>query len=361
MGRKGESIFKRKDGRYEGRYIKEYHDNKAVYGYVYGNTYSECKRKKVLLSMNNENNKISKNNTIKTLNILINDWLNNKKNLKASTYRRYYNLINEHIINDIGNIKISKLNSKLINDYLNNKLTKGKLNNQGGLSKNTVYDICNILKQVFKENKIDISIMKVTKKIGHGKSLFPKEKELLFNTLINNNEGISMGILLSLLLGLRESEVCGLRFSDIDLDNKIIKIERIVSRINVLNNRHKTKLVLSTPKTENSKRILPIPNKIYKKLLFFKKKNDNNNFLLTENEKFMDPRTFYNKYRKIIKSLGLDYTHHSLRHTFATNCIDAGIDYKSLMELLGHANITTTMNIYVHPTIDTKRMYINKL
>ena len=255
MGRKGESIFKRKDGRFEGRYIKEYINGKAIYGYVYGNTYQECKKKKSLLSVNKINNNKKKYNKRKTLNNLIDNWLNTKSNLKSSTYMRYSNLINEHIRNDIGKTNISKLDSKMVNDYLVNKLNNGRLDNNGGLSCNTVYDISNILKQVFKVNKIDIELIKISKKVGKGKSLYSKEKELLFNTLINDNSSLSLGILLSLLLGLRESEVCGLKYSDIDLENKVIKIERIISRVISNNTKYKTKLIVSSPKTDNSKRI----------------------------------------------------------------------------------------------------------
>ena len=143
--------------------------------------------------------------------------------------------------------------------------------------------------------------------------------------------------------------------------NIIIQINHIVSRVKSFNTRNKTKLILSTPKTEESKRILPIPDKIYDKLLTFESKHNSDCFLLTGKAKFMDPRTFYNKYKKILDVIDLDYTFHDLRHTFATNCIDIGIDYKSLMELLGHSNITTTMNIYVHPTMNTKRSFVNKL
>ena len=187
------------------------------------------------------------------------------------------------------------------------------------------------------------------------------KKNILIDKLNNIDSEISLGILLSLLLGIRESEVCGIRWCDIDLKNKVIKIDHIVSRVKSFNTKCKTKLILSTPKTENSKRILPIPDKIYNKLLLLKYQSTDDCFLLTSKTKFMDPRTFYNKYKKILEVINLDYTFHDLRHTFATNCIDIGIDYKSLMELLGHSNISTTMNIYVHPTMNTKRSFVNKL
>lgn len=364
MARKGESIFKRKDGRYEGRYIKEYKDGKAVYGYVYGRTYSECKKKRnlYLSNLHIEKPKTTRRiKGIKTLNDLVVKWLENKENIKLSSYTRYFNLINQHIKNDIGMVKVSKLNDEIINKYLQSKLDSGKLDKSGGLSKNTVYDICNILKQVFNENNIKIEMIKISKKIGTGKSLYADEKKQLVKSLNKTDSSITIGIMLSLLLGIRESEVCGIRISDIDINNKVIYINRIVSRVKSFNTRNKTKLILSTPKTEKSIRILPIPDKLYNDLCKIKNNYNDDNYLLTGKNKFMDPRTFYNHYKRFTNQLNLNYTYHDLRHTFATDCIDIGIDYKTLMELLGHSNITTTMNIYVHPTINSKRSFINKL
>lgn len=362
MGRKGESIFKRNDGRFEGRYIKKYKEGKAIYGYVYANSYNECKKKKNMqLVAKKDVNKVNTIKSSKTLNHLISKWLESKEKIKPSSYKRYYDLIHQHIKNDIGKVKINNLNSKIVNKYINNKLQTGRLDKTGGLSCNTVYDICNILKQVFKDNNIEIDMIKVSKKVGGGKSLYLEEKNKLIEILNNTNIEISVGILLSLMLGIRESEVCGIRWCDIDLNNKIIQINHIVSRVKSFNTKNKTKLILSTPKTETSKRILPIPDKIYDKLLTFESKHNSDCFLLTGKQKFMDPRTFYNKYKKILEVIDLNYSFHTLRHTFATSCIDIGIDYKSLMELLGHSNITTTMNIYVHPTMNTKRSFVNKL
>ena len=144
MGRKGESIFLRKDGRYEGRYIKNYNLNgKAIYGYVYGKTYSECKRKKTQILM--KETAKERNTSVRgcdDLNFLLDKWLTDKKSkIKESSYSRYYQLVETHIRNDIGSIKVNKLTSDIINNFLEMKLKVGKLDGKGGLSKNTVYDI----------------------------------------------------------------------------------------------------------------------------------------------------------------------------------------------------------------------------
>lgn len=364
MSRKGESIFYRKDGRYEGRYIKEYSNGRAIYGYVYAKSYNECKKKRRQELINLKvNSTINTKKKAKDFNCLVDNWLENKKSkIKESSYGRYYHLINSHIRNDIGKVKIDKLTSKVINDFLTKKLENGKLDKTGGLSKNSVYDIALIIKQVLKVNKINLDIIPISKTIGKGKSMYSNDKKILEERLTNIDNYDSLGIMLSLLLGLREGEICGLKWSDIDLDNKVIHISRIISRVKSFDTKNKTKVIITTPKTENSVRTLPIPEKIYNQLSSLKLKRKDDDFILTGNKKFMDPRTYYNHYKKILNDIGsLDYTYHDLRHTFATNCNELGIDPKTLMELLGHSNISTTLNIYVHSSLENKRNFINQL
>lgn len=365
MGRKGESIFLRSDGRYEGRYIKDYDEfGKAIYGYVYAKTYNECKKKRMkVISYDKDIDKSNNNGSKNDLNYLIDKWLETKKGrIKESSYSRYFQLVDKHIRKDIGKVKISKLNSDIINDFLIKKLENGKLDKSGGLSKNSVYDISLIIKQVLKSNKIKLDIVGVSKSVGKGKSFYSNERVNLENHLMKYKDSETVGILLSLLLGLREGEICGLRWEDVDLDNKIIHINRTVTRVKSFNTKNKTKLVITTPKTESSIRDLPIPDKIYDNLVRLKKGVDEGNYLLTMNNKCMDPRTYYNHYKRILKEICIiDHTYHDLRHTFATNCIELGIDAKTLMELLGHNNISTTLNIYVHGSLDNKRSFVNKL
>lgn len=366
MSRKGESIFHRKDGRYEGRYIKEYtNTGRAIYGYVYASTYNECKKKrnKQLISLKKEKQKIKRKKKNNEFNCLVINWLESKKSkIKESSYSRYYQLINTHIINDIGKTDVNKLSAEIINDFLTKKLESGKLDNTGGLSKNTVYDIALIIKQVLKTNKIHFDIMPISKTIGKGKSMYSNDKKRLVDYLDNITCNDAIGILLSLLLGLRESEICGLKWKDIDLFNRVIHIERIVSRVKSFDTKNKTKLIITTPKSEKSIRTLPIPDKLYEILSKTKYQKNDEDYVLTGKKKFMDPRTYYNHYKKILDDIGnLDYTYHDLRHTFATNCNELGIDVKTLMELLGHSNISTTMNIYVHSSLENKRSFINQL
>lgn len=290
----------------------------------------------------------------KKINYYLYKWLNNKINIKESTYTKYYDIINIYIKDDIGNIRINKINSNVVNKYLKDK-------SYSGLSNNTIYSIITILKQVFKENNIDIKMIKIKQKIGAGKCIKKEDIICLEDILFNDNSFISTGILLSILLGLRRSEVCGIKYMDIDIINKTISINRIINRVKSKNTINKTKIVITSPKSDNSKRVLPIPDKLLDRLIYLKNSYNDNDYLLTVSNKYLDPRTFYNHYKNYLKINNLNYTYHDLRHTFASNCIELGIDSKSLMELLGHSNISTTLNVYVHPSLSNKRAYINKL
>lgn len=355
MCRKGESIFKRKDGRFEGRYIKNYKNGRAVYGYVYARTYEECKKKRNMIKIKQEPIKktIVKRTKI-TLNIMLNNWLLTKKNqIKESSYSKYYDLIENNIKTSIGTLKKDKLTENNINNFLRDKL-------KDGLSPNTVYNLSVILRQVLKHYNINFNIMTIKKKNGSNIALFSKDKETIINNISKINEREQLGIYLSLFLGLREGEVCALKWENIDLSNKIINIKKTVSRIRTFDTKKKTKLIITEPKTENSKRRLPIPDKLLP--LLTKLKLDNDFYILTGTKKVMNPRTFYNHYKSFLKKYNLEkYTFHQLRHTFATDCIELGIDAKTLMELLGHSNISTTLSIYVHPSMKKKRDYINQL
>lgn len=364
MCRKGESIFKRKDGRYEGRYIKGYNNlGKAIYGSVYAKTYNECKKKKYLMLQNKQFKQSNVKGKNETLSTMLDKWLKNKSSkIKESSAGRYYWLIENHIKPNLGNLKKHQITNEIINNYINKELNNGKLDNSGGLSVNTVYDIVLILKQVFKENKINIDIITISKSVGKGKSLYGTEKVSLIEVLKSINTLDAIGVLLSLFLGLRESEVCGLKIKDIDLENRIIHINQIITRVKTFNGKSKSKVIITTPKTKTSIRDLPIPDKLYD-IIYSKVNNLNKDYyLLTGSDKYMDTRTYYNHYKKIINSLDIiNHTYHDLRYTFANDCIELGMDAKTLMELLGHANVTTTLNVYVHGSMNNKRNFINKL
>jgi len=374
MPRRGENIRKRKDGRWEARYIKYYDSNgKAVYGYVYAKTYFEVKKK--------QNESVEKITT-KALPIKEHEatfrevlflWLdNNKIKLKPQTYAKYLNLIENHIIPDLGHNKIKKVDSNLINNFLFLKSANGRLDGKGGLSPSYLQSIAFIITSAIAFSTTEGYRVSF---IGEIRTPPKRKYKSEINVLTHEEQGVlekylsqektdkHIGVFLSLYTGLRIGEVCGLRWEDVDLDNKTIHIRNTVERITNIErkqNESKTLLILCDTKTISSNRIIPIPSKVYEVLSHYQK---NTGFVIKGHSyEYTDPRTYQIYFQNCLKRSNLrSVNYHVLRHTFATRCIESGMDVKTLSELLGHASVNITLNTYVHSSLEHKRSQIELL
>lgn len=170
------------------------------------------------------------------------------------------------------------------------------------------------------------------------------------------------GIMLSLFTGLRLGEVCALKWSNIDLENSILYITTTMQRVQNLSiEGPKTKVYVSEPKSACSIREIPIPDMLLRLLANFSN-NGSCYFLTGSSEKFIEPRNLQYHFKTVLKkALIFDMNFHALRHTFATRCIEVGVDIKTLSEILGHANVNITLNRYVHPSLEEKRLNMEKL
>ena len=185
---------------------------------------------------------------------------------------------------------------------------------------------------------------------------------------------VRTGFILSLFAGLRIGEVCALKWKNLDLKRGVISVEKTLSRIyyadawegadRVKKRRKRTRIEISSPKTENSRREIPLPVFLQEYL-----RNEQREryvcpdfYVLTSMPRPMEPRTYSYHFRKVRQDLDIMHcNYHMLRHTFATKCVEAGFDMKTLAEILGHANVSTTLNLYAHPTLQMKRNYMEKL
>lgn len=356
MSRKGENIFLRKDGRWEARYIKEQLQNKKYkYGYVYGKTYMEVKQKRNTILLNLEETKLQEKQSKFEFNYYINNWLNSIKFLvKASTYMHYLGIVKNHIKPSLGNYQLQEISTEQIEKFINQKF-------EDGLSNKTIRDMIVILKQIMSYANISLKIKMPKLKKREIKILSKKEQQSLEKIIFQKNSNIAYGVLLSLYTGLRIGEICALKWQDIDLTKRLIKVNHTMIRISDSENITKTKIVLEEPKTENSKREIPINKYLYDILLKIKPIN-NNSYFLTGTKDYIEPRTYYNKYQKLLQEANIkSYGFHTLRHTFATRCIEVGMDPKTLSEILGHSDIKVTLSLYVHPTNFLKASYMEKL
>lgn len=295
-------------------------------------------------------------------------WMNIKKNyIKESTYSNYSNIISNHIMPELGQIKISNLSNKIIQDYLITKYKNGRLDGKGGLSNKTIRDIIAVikssLKYAIKEEVIDnINLDFIYPKISSKEKIYTlsKEDQNKLTSYIKANPNIkNLGILLALYSGIRIGELCALRWEDIDFKNNILHINKTLQRIYIKDDKEKiSKIIITTPKTHNAEREIPI-SKCFANILK-EYKNEANTYILSCSDKWIEPRTFRRYFNRISKKANINSINfHGLRHTFATNCIKLGIDYKTVSELLGHANVNITLNLYVHPQMSQKKKCID--
>lgn len=371
MARHGENIRKRKDGRWEARYICGYQENgRAKYKSIYGKTYLEVRNAK--RAMDAEQilpGPIIKSTEI-TYGTLLEDWLETIRiEVKESTYSRYVFLIDRHIKPELGKIRLAKLTAAKIEYFIYQKLQDGRLDGKGGLSPKTVSGLVSVIRLslIFAENRNygcmkTASVKNPRQTPSRMQILSEEEQKKLESCIMERFDTIHMGILVSLYTGLRIGEICALRWGDIDEEGGTLTVQRTLMRIQNTDEIKfaKTKLIMDTPKTECSSRMIPIPS-FLSKVLEMNRKRDSA-YILTGSERYLEPRRYYSKYKKILEECGLQrFTYHTLRHTFATRCIENGFDLKSLSEILGHANVSTTLQRYVHPSMNLKRRHMEQL
>lgn len=368
MPRRGDNIHKRKDGRWEGRYKNGFtQDGTVKYSSVYAPTYTECKIKLEKAKQNNQyvNRKQSK---FRFADILYQWFESNQIRLKGATEAKYLNIIETHIIPELGEIKISKINSMIVNSFLEKKLQCGGIKDKSILSPSYVKTMAIIIEAAIKY-AVSEGLCPPLKTPIHKPTIPKKELTVLSESaesdltqfLLCEESHVALGSLLALQVGLRIGEVCALRWCDIDFKNDIIHVRHTVSRVSAHSENQKTMLILDTPKTESSLRDLPIPSTL-KDILWKAYLRRKSEFIVSDDLNFVGTRTFDYQYRRMLETNGIQIINfHTLRHTFATRCAESGMDAKTLSLLLGHSTASTTLNIYVHPSMEIMKQQIERV
>lgn len=362
MAKRGSNIYKRKDGRFEGRVPVGYNDSgKIKYKSVYARTLAEVKEKM------SEVYSIKQNRNVSAIRLTVADaaqqWLSSAKlRIKESSYANYENIVSKHILPILGKEFMSNLTTSKLNDFIHYKLNHGRLNGNGGLSAKSVRDIMTVYRSIeaFAVREYGISetyftMPKVEKKQTDVLNAF--ERKRLETYLLHNQNNTNISVLLCLFTGLRVGELCGLKWNDIDFDNGTVSVSRTVQRIN----KHgKSEVAIGSPKSKSSVRIVPVPDFLLA-ILKAKRKGDDF-YIITGTCKPTEPRTMQNRFKSILKICGIrNVNFHLLRHTYATICIENGFDPKTLSELLGHADASITLNRYVHSSMQMKKNYVSRL
>ncbi len=370
MPRKGENIYKRKDGRWEGRYIKEKVDGKTKYGYVFAYTYRDVKeRLRIAKSQVTVPAQLMNDRVIYSFSSLANEWINaNSPQWKISSFTKYSNILNNYLLPEFGQCNIEEITRDAVIAYVSRLLTQGGIR-ESGLAPKTVNSILSVMKNIFEFAAINKGLVLISFKGLNAKQsqktmriLSQAEQKELNEYLLDNPGATNLGILISLYTGLRIGELCALKWEDISFDDRCIHVHKTMQRIQTSNNSDsKTKVIISTPKSDCSIRHVPIPDR----LLVIMKENQkaSNTYILTGlRNSFVEPRTLQYRFKSIIKRAGIAPANfHALRHTFATRCIELGFDIKSLSEILGHASVNITLNRYVHPSMELKQKNMDRL
>ena len=290
-------------------------------------------------------------------------WKDSKRPfVKQSTMAAYVLILENHILSTFG--ECDSLHEKIVQDYVLRKI-------ENGLSVKSVKDILIVLKMVMKFGMKNEWMDYYEWDIKYPTSSTNKEVEVLsvanhkkvLNHIQNHFSFTGLGIYISLCTGLRIGEVCALKWSDINIMEGTITVNRTIERIYIIDGVQKhTKLVINTPKTQNSCREIPMTKELLAMMKPLKKVVNDDFYILTNDEYPTEPRTYRNYYTKLMEKLGIPkLKYHGLRHSFATRCIEAGCDYKTVSVLLGHSNISTTLDLYVHPNMEQKKRCIAKV
>lgn len=288
---------------------------------------------------------------------LLTDWLIDKKiYLKYSTYTSYYNIIHTHLLPKLGEYDIKMLDNDLLQQFILEQLESGRVDHKGGLSHKYAKDIITVLKLTLDNRDLEIKLPYCPPK---DIPIFDKDNQVkLMNHLQAKITHKNFGILLCIHTGIRIGELCALKWGDINFTAQLLRIDKTMIR--TYTKEDGSKLLITPPKTRSSIRTIPLNTWImqYANLL----RGDDDHYILTNTTKYIEPNKYRLYYNNLLKKLDIPhFKFHALRHTFATRCIECGADYKSLSELLGHSNVSITMNIYVHPQLELKRKCVELL
>ncbi len=360
MSRRGECIYKRKDGRWEARYVKEIGaDGRKKYASVYAYSYKEAKEKKMIV-MHNIAKKLTKYAKI-CIKEVAEQWLLNIKNrIKPSSYIKYENLCTNHIIKNLGEVLIYDINSVTIQRFTTFLKEKGKKDG-GKLSDKTINDILIILSLIFSYAEEEYSvnlprIRAVRQESKEARVLTKQEQQRLCEYCLNDTDSYKFAVLLALYTGMRIGELCALTWQDIT--DTYVTIDKTMQRLKT--ERGETDIFVTGPKSDSSKRIIPLPEFLTE--IVNKLRKPDGYVLSTARNSFCEPRTMQHRFKETSIQLGLDgATFHTLRHTFATRCVEAGFDIKTLSEILGHSDVKVTLNRYVHSSFELKQKNMQKL
>jgi integrase len=303
-------------------------------------------------------------NSKKTFSEVVGLWKTDKKlYVKKSTFSAYLLLLENHLLPVFGKCD-EEITEAEVQKFVHQKLEQG-------LSQKSIKDVLIVMKMVLKfgaKYKLLIytpfDIQYPTVRENHSIEVLSRTHQKKIMGYIQEHFTFrNLGVYICLSSGIRIGEICALTWEDVDTDNGVVHIRKTIQRIYMIEDgNRRTELLLDTPKTKNSIREIPMSRELLRMLKPFKKIVNPAFFVLTNDAKPTEPRTYRSYYKILMKQLEIpELKFHGLRHSFATRCIESNCDYKTVSVLLGHSNISTTLNLYVHPNMEQKKKAIDQM
>lgn len=354
MARHGENIYKRKDGRWEGRYVvgKAAH-GMTKFGYVYGKKYQDV-REELIKRKSVQTNRRTVSSII--LRTCMERYLQDiQPDLKASTYQAYQRAWRRHILPALGHMAVDRITA-------DDAQTFAAALQQDGLSVSTVRSICRLLTACMRYAQEEGYLVKNPcrrlriqgESAGKPRVLNLYERTQVLDTARRMED---IPVLLAAYTGMRLGEICALKEEDVDWARGTITVRRTAQRVARLQGG--TNLLIDAPKSLHSRRVLPVPAFILDLLRAQCAQRTGYLFALSRPA---EPRTIQRRFTRMVHMLGIEGVHfHTLRHSFATRLMELGVDVKTISTLLGHSSAQTTLDFYAHSCMDAQRDALARL
>lgn len=351
----GTGISQRKDGLYTARFTGK--DGKRHQKYF--KKLQECRNWLADAQFQDEHRSINAWEDM-TVSAWFDYWIENFKagNVKSNTIINYKNRFSNSIEPYIGNMLLKDVKPMHCQNVLNQMADSNHKNSTIDLVRTAMKMLFEgaVENEVINRNPITKSVKCTQGKESNKKNaLTVKQQRVFLETAKESSYYFQYAFVLQ--TGIRVGELVGLKWHDIDFDNRILHISRTTNQIS-------GEWVTGTPKSKSGTRDIPLTKEAVKILNAVKERKRMNNIVpiqyhdtvfTSSNGKPIDNSSYNAALRKICDKAGIEkISMHILRHTFATRCIEGGMQPKTLQEILGHSSIDITMDIYVHVMEDVK-------
>ena len=285
---------------------------------------------------------------------------------KSKTYEHYKYLSETHIAPRVGDMEMAEITTMSLQKMVSELLREGNKITGKGLSSNTVNTIITMLQSSFATafNVGEIA-GNPTEKIKRPKKdekrvecFSVNDQRIIEEAVMQHKKSKMLGVLICLYTGLRIGEILALEWTDVDFEKGLLSVNKSC-RDNKSGKGEKR--IIDTPKTNASRRVIPLPKQLLPILRKHKAKTKTI-WVISEKGNPVSVRSYQRSFELLLKNAGISHKgFHALRHTFATRAIECGMDVKTLSEILGHKNPTITLNLYVHSLLEHKQEMMNRI